>query len=187
MVRRAQILANDLGDEAAAAEIYLGALQIDHDATGAQQALEAIATSRQDWNVVIALLGQTAVRSQDAVDQALALYRSARVHAERLGNRREATAALEAAIACAPGDVLILEELVRLHGEAGESEVLAAALRVLVDLTTQTPDRVALLHTLGRVYEATAGARRGGDSVLPRGARARRHAHAAACSRSESC
>ena len=157
MVRRAQILANDLGDEAAAAEIYLGALQIDNDATGAHQALEAIATSRQDWSVVIALLGQTAVRSQDAVDQALALYRTARVHAERLGNRREATAALEAALACTPGDSLILEELVRLHGEAGESEVMAAALRVLVDLTTQTPDRVALLHTLGRVYEGQLG------------------------------
>jgi tetratricopeptide (TPR) repeat protein len=157
MVRRAQILANDLDDAATAAEIYLGALQIDPEATGAREALEAIATSRQDWNVVIALLGQTAERSGDAVDQALAFYRSARVHAQRLGNRREATAALEAAIARTPGDPLLLEELVRLHGDAGESEALAAALRELLGVTTQIPDRLALLHALGRVYEGELG------------------------------
>ena len=93
----------------------------------------------------------------DAVDQALALYRAARVHADRLGNRHEATAALEGAIARTPGDVLVLEELVRLHQEAGRSEALAQALRSLVDVTTQTADRVALLHTLGRVYEGDLG------------------------------
>jgi tetratricopeptide (TPR) repeat protein len=157
MVRRAQILANHLDDAATAAEIYLGALQIDPEATGAREALEAIATSRQDWNVVIALLGQTAARSKEAVDQALAFYRSARVHAERLGNRREAAAALEAAIARTPGDALVLEELVRLHGDAGESQALAAALRELIGVTTQTPDRVALLHALGRVHEGELG------------------------------
>jgi tetratricopeptide (TPR) repeat protein len=83
MVRRAQILANNLDEAGAAAEAYLGALQIDPDTTGAHEALEAIATSRQDWSVVIALLAQTAERGQDAIDQALALYRSARVHADR--------------------------------------------------------------------------------------------------------
>jgi len=157
MVRRAQILANDLGDAATAAEILLGALQVDPEVTGAREALEAIATSQQDWNVVIALLAQTAARGPNAADQALAFYRSARVHAERLGNRREATAALEAAIARTPGDALVLEELVRLHGEAGESEALAAALRALIGTTTQTPDRVALLHALGRVNEGELG------------------------------
>ena len=153
MVRRAQILANNLDETAAASETYLGALHIDPDATGAQEALEGIATGRQDWSVVIALLGEAAARGQNAIDQALALYRSARVHADHLGNRREAAAALHSAIARVPGDVLVLEELVRLHAEAGESEALAAALRSLVEVTTQPPDRVALLHTLGRVYE----------------------------------
>jgi tetratricopeptide (TPR) repeat protein len=157
MVRRAQILANKLEEPSAAAEAYLGALQIDPDATGAREALEPIATSRHDWSVVIALLGETAERSQDAIDQALALYRSARVHADRLGNRHEATTALDGAIARAPGAVLILDELVRLHAEAGESEALAETLRSLVEVTTQTPDRVALLHTLGRVYEGDLG------------------------------
>jgi tetratricopeptide (TPR) repeat protein len=157
MVRRAQVLANNLDEADAAAEAYLGALQIDPDTTGVQEALEAIATSRHDWSVVIALLGQTAARGQDAVDQALALYRSARVHADRLGNRHEATAALQGAIARAPGDVLVLEELARLHQEAGASEALAQTLRSLVDVTTQMPDRVALLHTLGRVYEGDLG------------------------------
>jgi tetratricopeptide (TPR) repeat protein len=153
MVRRAQILANKLEETSTAAETYLGALQIDPDAAGAREALEPIATSRRDWSVVIALLAEAAERGQDAIDQALSLYRSARVHADRLGNRREATTTLEGAIARAPGAVLVLDELVRLHGEAGESEALAETLRSLVDVTTQTPDRVALLHTLGRAYE----------------------------------
>jgi tetratricopeptide (TPR) repeat protein len=157
MVRRAQILANNLEETSAAAEAYLGALQIDPDATGAREALEGIATSRHEWSVVIALLSEAAARGQDATDQALALYRSAQVQSDRLGNRREATTALERAIACAPGDVLVLEELVRLLGEAGESEALAQTLRALVEVTTQTPDRVALLHTLGRVYEGDLG------------------------------
>jgi tetratricopeptide (TPR) repeat protein len=157
MVRRAQVLANSLEDAGPAAETYVAALQVDPDAAGAQEALEVIATSRRDWSVLIALLGEMAARGGDAIDQALALYRSARVHADRLGNRREATAALQEAIARAPGDPLVLEELVRLHQEFGESEALARSLRALVEVTTQTPDRVALLHTLGRVYEGDLG------------------------------
>ncbi|HEY7373342.1 MAG TPA: hypothetical protein VIF57_14360 [Polyangia bacterium] len=157
MVRRAQVLANNLEEAGAAAETYLAALQIDPDTTGAQEALEVIATGRHDWSVVIALLAEAAARGQDAIDQALALYRSARVHADRLGNRQEATTALQGALARAPGDVLVLEELVRLHQEAGAAEALAHTLRALVDVTTQTPDRVALLHTLGRVYEGDLG------------------------------
>jgi tetratricopeptide (TPR) repeat protein len=157
MVRRAQVLANNLDEADAAAETYLGALQIDPDTTGAQEALEVIATSRHDWTLVIALLADAAARGGDAVDQALALYRSARVHSDRLGNRPEATAALQGAIARAPGEVLVLEELVRLHQEAGASDALAETLRALVEVTTQTPDRVALLHTLGRVYDGELG------------------------------
>jgi tetratricopeptide (TPR) repeat protein len=153
MVRRAQILANNLDEPGAAAEIYRGALQIDPDAAGVREALEAIATSRGEWNVVIALLGEMAARGQDAIDRALAFYRLARVQADRLGNRREAATALEGAIAQAPGDVVVLEELVRLYGEAGESESLARSLRSLVGVTGQAADRVALLHTLGRVEE----------------------------------
>jgi tetratricopeptide (TPR) repeat protein len=153
VVKRAQLLENELADPLAAAELYALALQLDRGAAGALEALVRLSADQRDWNQLIVLLGRVAERSDDARDRAMVLYRMGRLLADRLGDGQQAISALAAAIACAPGEPLVLEELTRLYGEAGDHEALAATLREMVEVSAEVGDRMALLHSLGEVYE----------------------------------
>ncbi len=174
--KRAQLLENELADPGAA-ELYALALELDPEAVGVREALVRICGERRDWNELVRVLGQSAERSQDPAERALTLYRLGRVHSDRLGNQQQAVTALAEAMACAPTEPLVLDDLARLYAEVGDHEALAQTLRKLVDTSVEVSDRVALLHTLGDVYDKGLHKEARGHPLLSRGPGAGSHTH----------
>lgn len=137
----------------AAAELYETALDLDPHALGALDALERIYRRERQWRGLSRALEREARQTDDAARRALALYRLARIHDERLGNRAESIAALVKATTAAPSDPLVLGELARAFEAAGEHQRLVEVMAALVELATDKRERVVLLYQLGQLCE----------------------------------
>ncbi|MAT29017.1 MAG: hypothetical protein CMN29_29340 [Sandaracinus sp.] len=135
-----------------ATELWETALRLDPRAPGALAALKRLHHAQRRWRDLIRVLGLEAELTEDDGVRTMALYRVGRLHAERLGNRNEALAALEKAHGVAPDDPLILGELARLYEQAGRWDALAETLQSLVQTMSEPRERIALLHRIGDLY-----------------------------------
>lgn len=153
IARRARILEIREKEPDAAAELYETALRLDPNVSGALDALKRLHHTQRRWRDLIGVLEREVAQSDDPGIRTMALYRIARLHAERLGNRDEALTVLERALKETPNDALVLDELLRLYESA---ELWADLARVLGSRIETMPeserlDRVALLSRLGQI------------------------------------
>ncbi len=153
LAERAALAESRLGDAETAIALLGTALDLDPNAPGSLPALERLLHAERRWRELIDVLGQEAARTDDPARRAFALYRAGRLHAERLGNRDEAIAALERAAEATPDDPLILEELARLYEAAERWGPLVAVLTRIAHATDVRAERVARLHRLGTLCE----------------------------------
>ncbi|MGB0679913.1 MAG: tetratricopeptide repeat protein, partial [Polyangiales bacterium] len=157
IARRAQLIEAHNGSAESAAELYESALRLDPHTSGALAALKRLHYDQQRWRDLIRVLDMEAESTTDPQVRTLALYRSARVYAERLGERREAIAVLERAHSTAPDEALVLEELARLYEDDGAYASLVQALERLADLSDHKAEKVALLQRIGQLLEDHLG------------------------------
>ncbi|MFW5920273.1 MAG: tetratricopeptide repeat protein, partial [Polyangiales bacterium] len=164
IVERARLIESrrgDIGERAAggaatstelAIELYENALELDPHAHDALEALKRLHTRQRRWRDLIGVLELEVSQAQDPGVRTMALYRIGRLHAEQLGNRDEALNALERAVADAPRNPLILEELARLYEAAGRMDSLVEVMQSLVDVAASPEQRLGLLHRMGQLY-----------------------------------
>ena len=157
VVRRAQLVERELEQSDRAIELYETALRLDAKAPGALAALKRLHHDSRRWRDLIRVLTLEADLTEDPAVRTAALYRVGRLHAERLGNRNEALAALERATTAAPNDPAILSELARLYERAGRYDALAEALRRVVQSVKNPRERLGMLHRIGALEEHRLG------------------------------
>jgi cellulose synthase operon protein C len=153
VVERARLLETRLDDERTAADLYESALRAHPDVPGVAELLERIYSTRGDWGLLVQTLQRAAEVSDDPAERALIYYRTAKIQAERLGDRAAAVDFMRKAAGCAPADALLLEELARLYREAGDWAALAEVLAELAAISRDVSDRVAIYYALGQVYQ----------------------------------
>jgi tetratricopeptide (TPR) repeat protein len=157
IIRRAQLLEIRQGRPEQAAELYETALQLDPSAAIAIQALKRLYYTQNRWRDLIRTLEAEAQLATDPALQASSLYRAARVHGERLGNRDEAIRVLERARTLRPDDPLILGELAR-HYESGQRlQALVETLEALTEATEDDAERLTYTQRIARLYEEELG------------------------------
>ena len=153
IIRRAQLLESRQHRPEQAAELYETALQLDPSAIIAVQALKRLYYGQRRWRDLIRTLEAEARLAADPTLKASSLYRAARIHAERLGNREEAVRVLEQARSSQPGDPLILGELAR-HYEAGQRlQPLVETLEALADASDDEAEKLTFIQRVARLYE----------------------------------
>jgi len=157
VVQRARLLERRRGEIDAAIELYETALRLDPDAPGALAALKRLHHSLRRWRDLIRVLELEAGHTKDAAVRVMALYQIGRLHTERLGNRSEALAALERAIAEAPTEPLVLTELSRLYEVAERWDALVSVLERLTDATPAPEERLGFLARIGELHEERLG------------------------------
>lgn len=157
IVERARLLEHREQRVDAAIELYETALELDPHASGALDALERLCHQQRRWRELIGALRRRAAQSEDPAERALALYRVGKLQAERLGNREEALAALEAAAKAQPGDPLVLEELAALHERAERWERLVGVLGALAEAADAPGEALALHARIGGLLDARLG------------------------------
>jgi tetratricopeptide (TPR) repeat protein len=153
IVSRARLVEHAQGNADAAIELYETALRLDPNAAGALDALERLAAAHNRHRELIRALTRRVERSADRSERALALYRIGRIHAERLGNREEAIAALERALIEQPDDPLVLEELSALYERAERFDRLVVVLTRLAAATADESEQLALWHRVGQIED----------------------------------
>lgn len=153
IIRRAQLLESRQQRPDQAAELYETALHLDPTAVVAVQALKRLYYGQRRWRDLIRTLEAEAQLATEPVLKASSLYRSARIHAELLGNRDDAIQALEQARSLRPGDPLILAELAR-HYEAGQRlQALVETLEALTEATSDEAEKLTYTQRIARLYE----------------------------------
>ncbi|MFT3921504.1 MAG: tetratricopeptide repeat protein [Myxococcales bacterium] len=153
LVQRAQLLETRLKDVEGSIAQYETALEIDPDSQDALEALKRLYYGRGRHRDLIRMLELEAARSSDQTLRLAALHGVARLQADKLGNRPDAIQALEAALAFAPRDRLLLEELVQLKEAARDYTGLALVLSELAEALGAVPDRAGLLHRIGQIHD----------------------------------
>ena len=151
IVRRARQLEVHAEDRDAAAQLYEEALDIDHGAPGAVEALKRLHYDRKRWRELIRVLETEGEMSQDLPLRIASRYRVGQIHADRLENRKEAIAALEAAAQEAPDQPFVLDTLARLYEKSGAHGALVGTLTRLVENTRDARERLGYLHRIGEL------------------------------------
>jgi tetratricopeptide (TPR) repeat protein len=152
VVRRARLLEVQHDDPDAAAELYEAALAVDPKVPGALDALKRLHYGRRRWRELIRVLEREAEGARDVSVRMMAHYRIGQIHADRLGNRREAITALERAVSEAPDQPFVLDTLARLYEQAGSQQSLADTLERLTACTADPRERLGYLHRIGDLY-----------------------------------
>lgn len=152
---RARLLEGKLGEAEDAAELHEMALRLDPEAPGALEALKRLHHQHQRWRDLIDVLGREADGTTDQRVRTMALYRIAVLHERRLGNQREAIAALEKASEVSPEDTLVLEELARLYDASKRYDELLSVLERLTAAKKDTDEKLDLMHRIGQLAELT--------------------------------
>jgi len=153
VIRRAHLLEVRQADVRAAVELYETALQIDPLAAGAYSALKRLHHAQGRWRELIHVLEREAEQVRDPDVRAMAYYRIARIHSERLGNRDQAIQALERSVVENPKSRLVLEELVAVYRSAGRPDATVRSLERLVEVIDGAQERIPLLHQIAEIYE----------------------------------
>ena len=151
VVRRARQLEVYGEDHDAAAQLYEEALDIDHRAPGAVESLKRLHHDRRRWRELIRVLETEGELAENLALRVASRYRVGQIHAERLGNRTEAIASLEAAVREAPEQPFVLDALARLYERAGAHPALANTLTRLVESTHDPRERLGYLHRIGEL------------------------------------
>ncbi len=154
---RARLVEAKKGDAGAATELYQAALGADQHAPGALAALKRLLYAARRWRELVAVLEQEAAQAGDPAVRAMALYRAARVEADRMGDLERATALLERASADKPDDSMLLEELARLYELGKRYDALAGAFERLVAHAEGPAQKVGLMHRIGQIAEERLG------------------------------
>lgn len=157
LVQRAQIFETRLKDVEAAIAQYETALEINPNAYDALEALKRLYYARGRHRDLMRVLEIEAARSGDVAVRITALHGVARLHADKLGNRPDAIHALERALAAAPRNRLLLEELAQLKEASRDFTGLAQVLSQLADALGTVPDRAGLLHRIGQIHDEHLG------------------------------
>jgi tetratricopeptide (TPR) repeat protein len=147
----ARVYAGELRDPKQAIELYKAALSVDPHAPAALHALKELLYQEHRWKELIDALELEAGLATTREAQAYAKLRAGQLWVERLGDLARGASTIEQASALAPGDVTILEELVRLYDLADQPKGLASAYERLA--AQQRPPSVGVLHRLGQLYE----------------------------------
>ncbi|MBI4956434.1 MAG: tetratricopeptide repeat protein, partial [Myxococcales bacterium] len=154
LVERAHLTEVRLGDDKTATDLYQLALEVDPHASGALGALKRLLHAQGRWRELAQTLEREAAQSPDREVQAMAYFRMARVHAERLATEDEARAALVQAMTVAPADPLVLEELAKSYVACGDQQGLGTVLGRLVEITRGRTERLGLFMRLGEAARA---------------------------------
>jgi tetratricopeptide (TPR) repeat protein len=99
VARRAHLFELRHKNVGTAVELLETALDLDPQAPGAFAALKRLHHGQGRWRELIAVLEREAQQISDPDLRAMAYYRIARLHSERLGNRDKAITALERSVA----------------------------------------------------------------------------------------
>ncbi|MEM9071871.1 MAG: tetratricopeptide repeat protein [Myxococcota bacterium] len=152
VAERAHLAEVKSSDPERATELYEIALRLDLRAPGALAALKRLHRGRRRWRDLIRILTLEAESTEVAEVRTAALFRIAQLHADRLGNRNEATTALEKGLQDAPDDSRLLTEIARLYELSGRWDALAEVLQRLAHREKLPRARLGLLHRLGVVH-----------------------------------
>ena len=136
-----------------AIELLETALDLDPQAPGAFAALKRLHHGQGRWRELIAVLEREAQQISDPDLRAMAYYRVARLHSERLGNRDKAITALERSVAENPKYRLVVEELIRQYGAADRHDAQVRSLEVLVANIDAPQERISILYQIGDLHE----------------------------------
>ncbi len=150
IVHRARLAEVHQRDPEAATDLFEEAYGIDERVAGALRALERLHHDRKRWRELVRVLEIEAARTRDAEQRAMAKYRIGQLEADRLGNRKEGIAALEAAVQD-DAQPFVLTALAQLYHEAGAHRALAATLSRLVTSTADPRERLGYLQRIGEL------------------------------------
>jgi tetratricopeptide (TPR) repeat protein len=153
VARRAHLFEVRHKNVGVAVELLETALDLDPQAPGAFAALKRMHHSQGRWRELIGVLEREAQQISDPDLRAMAFYRIARMHSERLGNRDKAIAALERSVAENPRYRLVVEELIRLYGLAERWDAQVRMLELLVGNIDAAPEKISILYQIGELHE----------------------------------
>ena len=144
---------SDWDTMSAAVELLETAIDLDPQAPGAFAALKRLHHGQSRWRELISVLEREATQIADPDLRAMAYYRVARLHSERLGNRDKAIAAIERSVAENPKYRLVVEELIRQYGAAERHDAQVKMLELLVANIEAAPERISVLFQIGEIHE----------------------------------
>jgi tetratricopeptide (TPR) repeat protein len=153
VARRAHLFELRHKNIGAAVELLETAIDLDPQAPGAFAALKRLHHGQSRWRELISVLEREATQIADPDLRAMAYYRVARLHSERLGNRDKAIAALERSVAENPKYRLVVEELIRQYGAAERHDAQVKMLELLVANIEAAPERISVLFQIGEIHE----------------------------------
>lgn len=153
VARRAHLTEVRLKSVGAAVELLETALDLDAQTPGAFAALKRMHHAQGRWRELISALEREAQQLSDPDVRAMAYYRIARLHSERLGSRDKAIAALEKSVSESPRYRLVLEELIRLYEAAERYDVMVKTLQTLVELLELPSEKISVLYQIGDIVE----------------------------------
>jgi len=153
VARRAHLFEVRQKNVGAAVELLETALDLDPQAPGAFAALKRLHHAQGRWRELISVLDREAQQLGDPDLRAMAFYRVARLHSERLGNRDKAIAALERSVAESPKYRLVLEELIRQYAAADRHDAQVRMLELLVANIDAPKARISILYQIGELHE----------------------------------
>ncbi|HEY8378395.1 MAG TPA: tetratricopeptide repeat protein, partial [Nannocystis sp.] len=137
----------------AAVELLETALDLEPTTSGAFAALKRLHHGQGRWRELISVLEREAQQLTDPEVRAMAYYRIARLHSERLGSRDKAIAALERSVAESPRYRLVHEELIRLYEAAERYDAMVRTLQSLVELLDLPAEKISILYQIGDIVE----------------------------------
>ncbi len=153
VARRAHLFEVRQKNVGAAVELLETALDLDPQAPGAFAALKRMHHAQGRWRELIGVLDREAQQLSDPDLRAMAFYRIARIHSERLGNRDKAIVALERSVAENPRYRLVLEELIRQYAAADRHDAQVRILELLVGNIDAPQERISILYQIGELHE----------------------------------
>ena len=153
VARRAHLFEVRQKNVGTAVELLETALDLDPAAPGAFAALKRLHHAQGRWRELIAVLERESQALGDPDLKAMAHYRIARLHSERLGNRDKAIAALERSVAENPKYRLVVEELIRQYAAAGRHDAQVRMLEILVGNIDAPQERISILYQIGELHE----------------------------------
>ena len=157
LAARARVIDARKAEPERAIQLYQTALELDPRAPGALIGVKGLLYAHERWRDLIGVLEEEATQAADAEARALARYRVGRLYLDRLGALDEAISALEAAVAEAPADPMILGELARVYELGKRWAKLAQVLETIAASTPSTSERVALMHRVAQIAEERLG------------------------------
>lgn len=136
-----------------AVQSYNKALELNPANFSALDALEAIHTTREQWEDTIEVKQRRVAALADTREKIAVLLDMARMWGEKLSDADKAQGPLNQILEIDPLHHFAFERLEQLHREAGRFEDLIALYLSRVEAAADTHQRVLLLRNVARVYE----------------------------------